>query len=71
MPDSWKNSATHRAQRAKVNAGLVPEDSPWDKAGNLQMPGWLKGMPPMPELWPLWYFWSEVGRLALREGLIL
>lgn len=70
MADSWANSATRRAQRAKVKAGLVPDDGPWDAAGNLRLPEWMQGAPPMPALWPVWYMWMMVGRaeMAARNG---
>jgi hypothetical protein len=68
MADSWATSATRRAQRAKVKAGIVPDDGPWDRPGNLRLPAWLEGAPPMPELWPVFHFWMMAGREALRRS---
>jgi hypothetical protein len=45
-----------------------PPEGPWDAAGNLQMPGWLQGAAPMPELWPVFHFWMMVGRETLKEA---
>lgn len=65
MADSWKTSRTRQAQQAKNAAARAPVEGPWDSDGNLRLPGWLEGAPPMPALWPVEYFWMMVGRATL------
>jgi hypothetical protein len=38
------------------------QGGPWDENGNLRSPG-----PPMPDLWPLLWFWAQVGKDTLAE----
>lgn len=66
MADSWKTSRTRQAQHAAVKADRkIHQTGPWAEDGSLRLPDWLEGAPPMPELWPVEYFWMQAGRAVL------
>ena len=70
MADSWKTSRTRQAHAAvkaerKMHQIAPWPDGPWDEAGNLRLPAWLEGAPPMPFDWPLTEFYIQVGKMTL------
>jgi hypothetical protein len=69
MADSWRTSQTRREQQesqAAVKADRkMHENGPWDADGNLRMPDWMQNYPPMPDTWPVEYFWMRIGKMTL------